>query len=402
MKIKEFKEYIGFGIAGNFAHHLDQAGEAKDFVGVEVVEAHAPKGLFPFYQPIENDTFLNIFPLSSSKIIIPDIKGAKVQMEPEVALLCEIVYDDKNNITNIKVKSFCAYNDCSVREPNAPKISQKKNWGEHSKGISTQIIDIDKFKFGGTMDNFHIASFLKSNGEVKQYGEDSAVLTYNYFYKKLKNWMIEKLNNQEDFGPLENLSEVLSASKYSTKMVVSIGATSYTDFGEHRFLEDGDEVFVVIYDKTKYTIETIENHIKDGVVELDGASILHQHILNSEGLYLKGEDTLKLYKKYKIYEYENLSLVDFCYERRLVEIFGEEDYSKQIESYLKQFRKGERKIKGDFELEDIDMKEDDISQIIPLFIGKYTQEVFSRNVILKCLRAYKVDVVKYIEIDDEY
>ncbi|MCK5293751.1 MAG: hypothetical protein KAJ49_03795, partial [Arcobacteraceae bacterium] len=99
MKIKEFKEYIGFGIAGNFAHHLDQAGEAKDFVGVEVVEAHAPKGLFPFYQPIENDTFLNIFPLSSSKIIIPDIKGAKVQMEPEVALLCEIVYDDKNNIT---------------------------------------------------------------------------------------------------------------------------------------------------------------------------------------------------------------------------------------------------------------------------------------------------------------
>ena len=402
MKIKEFKNYIGFGIAGNFAHHLDQAGEAKDFIGVEVKEENAPKGLFPFYQPKKDDTFLNTFPLSSNKIILPNIKDSKVQMEPEVALLCELIYDDENNVQDMIVKSFCAYNDCSVREPNAPKISQKKNWGDSSKGISTQTIDIDKFELGGNMDNFHIASFLKSNGEVKQYGEDSPVLTYNYFYDKLKTWMIDKLNTQNDFGPLENLSEVLKSSKYKTQMLVSIGATTYTEFGENRFLEDGDEVFVVVYDKTKYSIEDIEKFINNGETKLEDASVLHQRILNSEGLYIKGEDALRIYKRYKLYEDENLFMFNYCYEKKLFDIFGDKSYSKQIKKYLAQFKKGERKIICDFEIENIDMKNDEIEDIVPLFKEKYTQEEFSKKIIVMCLKYYKADVLDYIECDDEY
>jgi hypothetical protein len=277
MDINHLKKYIGFGIAGNFAHHLDQAGEAKDFINVVVEEEHAPKGIFPFYIPNCEDSFLNTFPLSSSKIILPNIQGAKVQVEPEVALLCELKYED-NKIKNIVVKSFCAYNDCSIREPNAPKISQKKNWGECSKGISTQIIDIDKFSLGGVMDNFHIASFLKSDGKVEQYGEDSAVLTYNYFYEKLQNWILNKLNTQEDFGPLENLNEVITKSNQAKNIVISIGATSYTTFGENRFLKDGDEIFIVVYDKTKYSYDEIKVNITNGVTTLDNSSILHQTI----------------------------------------------------------------------------------------------------------------------------
>ena len=96
MKIEKLKDCVGFGVAGNFAFHLDQAGEAKDFIDVKVDKEDAPKGLFPFYQPKQNDTFLNKFPLSSTKIILPSIKGAKVQMEPEIALICELVYSKEN------------------------------------------------------------------------------------------------------------------------------------------------------------------------------------------------------------------------------------------------------------------------------------------------------------------
>lgn len=39
---------IGLGVAGNFAGHLEQAGEARDFVAVAVKEAIAPKAIFPF------------------------------------------------------------------------------------------------------------------------------------------------------------------------------------------------------------------------------------------------------------------------------------------------------------------------------------------------------------------
>ena len=283
MTLVNFKNYVGFGIAGNFANHLDQAGEAKDFIDVQVEEQNAPKGLFPFYQPIPNDTFLNTFPLSSNKIVLPNIEGSKVQMEPEVALICELEYDENKKIIDLKVKAFSAYNDCSVREPNAPKISQKKNWGENSKGISAQIIEVDKFELKSTMDNFHIASFLKHDGIIKHYGEDSAVLTYNYFYKKLKVWMIDKLNTQEDFGPLENLRELLKQSNYTKDIIVSIGATSYTSFGESRFLQNGDEVFVVVYDKTKHSINEIEKHLEDENLTLENTSILHQYILSSNG-----------------------------------------------------------------------------------------------------------------------
>ncbi len=47
----DFIEYVGFGVAGNFAHHLQQAGEIVDFVNVVVDEENAPKGIFPFYLP---------------------------------------------------------------------------------------------------------------------------------------------------------------------------------------------------------------------------------------------------------------------------------------------------------------------------------------------------------------
>ena len=43
------KEIIGFGIAGNFALHLEQAGEADDFALVKTDDEYAPKGIFPFY-----------------------------------------------------------------------------------------------------------------------------------------------------------------------------------------------------------------------------------------------------------------------------------------------------------------------------------------------------------------
>jgi len=57
---------IGFGVAGNFTGHLEQAGEASDFVGVEAA-AGAPKGVFPFYVPRgdgENaDALIHTFPV---------------------------------------------------------------------------------------------------------------------------------------------------------------------------------------------------------------------------------------------------------------------------------------------------------------------------------------------------
>ncbi|HEA3286444.1 TPA: hypothetical protein RVS77_000001 [Pasteurella multocida] len=49
----DFKNMICFGVAGNFAGHLEQAGEAADFISVQTEEEIQPKAIFPFYVPSE-------------------------------------------------------------------------------------------------------------------------------------------------------------------------------------------------------------------------------------------------------------------------------------------------------------------------------------------------------------
>lgn len=278
MSKEHLKKFIGFGVAGNFAHHLEQAGEAIDFVDVKVDDENAPKGIFPFYLP-KSDGFLGTYPLSNANINHPRTKEGNLQMEPEVALICEVGYTD-GKVTSLTPNFFTAYNDCSIRKEGAKKISEKKNWGTETKGISSHIIAIDKFEKSGCMDSYHIASFLKRDGVVHPYGEDSPVLTYNYFYGQLKDWIIEKLNNQQDNGPLEDLNMHLKNSNYPEGLVISIGATSYTEFGENTFLEIDDEIFVYVYDSNIHSFEEIFSDAKSGAKQrLEGCSLLHQNII---------------------------------------------------------------------------------------------------------------------------
>lgn len=277
MDINTFRDYIGLGVAGNFAHHLEQAGEIVDFAHVKVDDENAPKGIFPFYVP-NFDTFLGTYPLSNDTITYIDDKS-NLQIEPEIALLCKIIYAE-NQVIDIVPEYFGAYNDCSIRKPNAKKISEKKNWGANTKGISQDLIPIDKFEYGGVMDSYSIACFLKRDDAVYEYGKNSLAITYSYFYTKLKEWIITKLNTQEDFGPLEDIPLYLQKSSYPQNMVISIGATSYTEFGESTYLNKNDNVYVVIYDTKVYDYETIQGFIKNSdIKEKKNISILHQIVI---------------------------------------------------------------------------------------------------------------------------
>lgn len=275
----DFRSFVGFGIAGNFANHLEQAGEVSDFLQVQVDEKDAPKGLFPFYQPKNPDTFLNTYPLSNDTITMPTlIQGENLQMEPEVALVCELGYEN-GTVSRIRPVAFAAYNDCTIRKEGAKKISEKKNWGAATKGLSETFIDIDRFEHGGVMDTFRIASFLARGGELHEYGEDSPVLGYSYFYGKLIAWMEQKLAGQSDHGPLEDLPAILKANEYPARAIISIGATRYTHFGETTYLRPDDEVYVCVYDASRYSNTDIRNLIRDQNLKAEGISFLHQKVV---------------------------------------------------------------------------------------------------------------------------
>ena len=259
---------IGLGVAGNFAHHLEQAGELKDFENVVTKEADAPKGIFPFYLP-KSESFLGVYPIGSEKLELPTYE-ANAQVEPEVAILFDIEYDKNNKVSGLKAKKFTAFNDCTIRKEGAKKISEKKSWCKNSKGIAKEWIEIDTFEEGGVMDNFHLCSFVKRDGVLHPYGVDAPLLGYSYFYKKLEDWLIEKMNEQKDFGPLEDIASHLKESGYPKQALISIGATAYAEFGEKNYLKRGDEVFVVVYDKRKAST---------GIEPAEDKIILHQVVI---------------------------------------------------------------------------------------------------------------------------
>jgi hypothetical protein len=284
-KMAKYKKFLGLGIAGNFALHLEQAGEMQDFKDIVTADEAAPKGMFPFYLPeppnhdsglaLDAKNILSVYPLSTSHIKLPN-ENVNVQAEPEVGLICELSYS-AGKLTKITPTHFGAFNDCSIRVADADKISDKKNWGESSKGFSNTLIEIDQFKKGGVMDSYSIASFLRRDGEFHAYGEDVELSGYSYFYEKLLEWMLHQINTQKDYGPLEPLNEYIAACSNPKDAIICIGATRYTEFGEKAFLKKGDEVVVVLYPKDETTkeelLQNLDTHTNKKI------SILSQRVI---------------------------------------------------------------------------------------------------------------------------
>ncbi len=276
--LKQLEKAIGLGIAGNFANHLEQAGEASDFVNVRVDDEKAPKGLFPFYLPGDFGHFLNRFPLSSEKIVSPpeNNKEGNLQIEPEIAILFNITYED-GQVSQLAPRYFFAYNDCSIRKPGAKKISEKKNWGPSTKGISDSWVEIDRFDPEGAIHRYRIASFLERSGELFEYGVDSPIAGYNYFYEPLMKWIIQKMNSQEDDGPLEHIAGYVKKCQYPKNAIISIGATTYTELGKTTFLEPEDRSIVAVYDPSLVPRDELREVVRSGA-RREGIILLNQLI----------------------------------------------------------------------------------------------------------------------------
>ena len=258
MKIDDLKDYLGFAVAGNFASHLGESGIADDFSSIQTEEG-APKGLFPFYIK-DHDSFLKTYPISDNIILTHNREKDMIQAEPELALICDFVYRDKK-VIDIIPRYFSAFNDCSLRVEDGKKLSTKKNWGKNTKGISKEFIEIDNFTEDGILTNYHLSSFIIRDGKLYNYGTISAVKSYSYFFTKLKDWMIDKFNKQEDCGPLEEITQFMNDASTAKGILIAAGATSYSEFGRKNYLKKGDELFIYVYNSKVYSHQQIINNI---------------------------------------------------------------------------------------------------------------------------------------------
>jgi hypothetical protein len=278
--LAEIRSWFGIGVAGNFAGHLEQAGEAGDFVNVAAAES-APKGLFPFYAP-GYDSFLSVFPLSHDTITPPrDAEAAaSLQAEPEVGLACEVRYAGDGTVEALVPFAFGACNDCSIRVPGAAKISEKKNWGSCSKGVAPSFIRLDGPDLEQETATHRLACFLRRDGELHAYGLDSPLTGYSYYGDRLLDWVVERLGNQHGSAdtPLEPVGQYLRDCGQPGELLVTIGATRYTPFGESTYLQPGDESIVVVYDSASLGSDDVVTALGGGDVALAATSVLTQRV----------------------------------------------------------------------------------------------------------------------------
>jgi hypothetical protein len=267
----ELQHTFGLGVAGNFAGHLEQAGEAIDFVNVNTPSASMPKGIFPWYAPGSN-TFLGNYPLSADTLAIPPSDTDtpyRIQIEPELAMMCEVIRSDTGDVAELLPRWIAAFDDCSIRRPNAAKISEKKNWGAASKGLASTGFRVSDITPDGPIAPLRLACFLRREDETFAYGVDSAVPTYTLFGRPLLAWLVDRLRHQRGAPdtPLEDVGELLSAStggqpnSRCSHIIVGVGATRYEPYGETTFVEPDDEAIVVLYDSSVHSGSEVTDKI---------------------------------------------------------------------------------------------------------------------------------------------
>lgn len=286
-RLKVWHRCCGIGVAGNVAGHMAQAGEA----GAESHTATMPAGLFVYYAPPHafevhcdrcDKKRLEQFPVTYAVIDYPKLPGSsKVQVEPELGLYVDIVYsEDRTKVLRLVPRRVAAFNDCSIRVlDGASKLSQKKNWGFGSKGISLRSFPIDSFSPGSFVDNLASVSFVKRDDETHKYSVNAPAKNYLLFHEPLLEWIVERINNQVDSASFEPIWPKLVESDLPSSSWIALGAGKYTEWGEQNYIKPKDETVILIYDMREFPegpdSEMVEAMFQDRLAP-KGIVCLHQ------------------------------------------------------------------------------------------------------------------------------
>ena len=186
-------------MAGNFAGHLDQAGEAADFVTVTAKEG-APKGIFPWYVP-GYDGQLGEFPLSHDALIVPRVPESdgplNLQIEPEVGLACEAVW---HGDTVASLRPFAPGPSTTARSggPTPARSARRRTGAWRRKALPTSSSRLGDLTPDGPTATLRLLCHLRTaDGVHHEYGVDSPLLGYSYHGEVLLDWIVERLANQK-------------------------------------------------------------------------------------------------------------------------------------------------------------------------------------------------------------
>ena len=202
-----------------------------------------------------------------------------------MAVFVDVTYaepdaDGKRLVTGLAPRRVAAFNDCSIRAlEGSDKLSEKKNWGAESKGISSTVIDVDSFAPGTLVDRLVMVSYVLRDGVLHKYSEDAPARNYTMFHEPLLEWIVDRLNNQKNEDKWDDVGELVRAAGYPPHAWIALGAGTYTPWGAENYLKQKDEAVVIVYDDEKFPsgpdAEQVEALFHDKIAA-DGVVCVHQ------------------------------------------------------------------------------------------------------------------------------
>ncbi|MEH0759080.1 hypothetical protein H4F20_05260 [Vibrio sp. 16] len=223
---------LSLGIIGNFSGHLS---------GAENVEENAlPNGIFVIDCSQDHT-------ITSGHSLSYPTQGSNVDIEPEFVLRCQVEYQDQK-VHSLMTTHISIGNDVTIRNlAGSTKISQRKSWGIHSKGINRHWWNVSRLSPANYDENIKLVSYIERDGHLHLATPSVSCTELKVFYCHLMAWMVGRINHQADEGMYEEILPKLRALGYPKELILYTGAPNYTEWGEAQFLEPNDKVHIAAY-----------------------------------------------------------------------------------------------------------------------------------------------------------
>ncbi|WP_375748199.1 DUF5718 family protein [Vibrio sp. HN007] len=256
---------ICIGIIGNYFGHLS---------GAENVEEHPmPNGIFVINR--EHPETLT----TGSEARYPKT-GTNVDIEPEFVIRFKAKYE-KNQLASLKPLQMTIGNDFTIRKlDGSSKISERKAWGEKSKGINRLWWDMLDFTPENYGRNLNLVSYIEREGELY-----CATLLVNctdtkVFCDELIKWVIDRVNNQKSEGMYEEILPSVNEMSFPEELILFTGAPNYSQWGEDNFVEKGDTVHIAAFQASSWSQEQVKKlFVSKEIINNDEILTLSQEVV---------------------------------------------------------------------------------------------------------------------------
>ena len=171
----------------------------------------------------------------------------------------KVNYED-GKVVDLQPQKMTIGNDFTIRQlEGSDRISERKAWGEKSKGINDLWWEMQEFTPENYGEQMKLISYIERDGLFYRSTPLVGCNDTKVFCSELIDWVVDRINNQQRHGMYEEILPTLIENNFPEELILYTGAPDYTEWGEENFLERGDKVHIAAYNAEKVDLTDVKS-----------------------------------------------------------------------------------------------------------------------------------------------